>query len=296
MPLFWVVLKYWTYALVACWAAVKRPGTGPLMSEELPMVMVLSVIPGWFLNPAQEPAFTPATEAPPPFGVPAAEPPVAVEPEPAAAPVPPAAAGEPPDGASTAVLPVSPVPASDAVPVVSAPLPEPRLPETARLAARTSLGLSSEPPHAVGTSSASARTHAPTNLLRTAELLTPVSEPRTGPTSHNGRMWRRLHRKLEQVLEKLCRSCSHAVSTVDRRSACRGPRPVQRRPAASARCLATKRVAIRWVKPGASRPIRQATRAWRGATTIALPAATASSTWAARSSGSSGRLIPCPFR
>src|SRR3954466_5132154 len=125
MPLFWVVLKYCTYALVACWAAVKRPGTGPLMSEELPMVMVLSVIPGWFLKPAQEPAFTPGTAtAPPPVDVPPAEP-VAAPPV-----LPEAAVAAPPAGASTAVLPESPVPASEVLPVVSEALPEPRLPET----------------------------------------------------------------------------------------------------------------------------------------------------------------------
>src|SRR3954453_12260281 len=204
MPLFWVLLKYCTYALVACWAAVKRPGTGPLMSEELPIVIVLSVMPGWFLKPSHEPAFTPGTAAAAaPFGLPPVAPVEPVPPDvvPAAVPELPAAPVEPPEGASTVAAPGSPVPASPVAPVVSEPLPDPRLPDTARLADRTSFGLSSDPPQAVGTSSASARTHAPTNLLRTAELLTPVSEPRTGPTSHNGRMWRRLHRKLEQVLE-----------------------------------------------------------------------------------------------
>src|SRR5215217_1645186 len=49
-----VLLKYSTYARVACCAAVNRPGTGPLMSEELPIRIVSFVMPGPFLNPAQE--------------------------------------------------------------------------------------------------------------------------------------------------------------------------------------------------------------------------------------------------
>src|SRR5215212_8456215 len=154
-----VALKYWTYALVACCAAVNSPGTGPLMSEELPRVMVLSVMPFWFLKPAHEPALMP----------------------------------EPAGG----LLPPPPVPSLPSVPGVPASEPgavPPSSPATARFASSTSLGLSSDPPHAAGTRSANARAHAPTNLLRTAELLTPVCDPRTGPTSHNGPMWRRLHR------------------------------------------------------------------------------------------------------
>jgi hypothetical protein len=75
---------------------------------------------------------------------------------------------------------VSPVVAvvSPVVPVES--VPDPEVPRMAWFAARASFGLTSDPPHAVGTSMANPTRHAPTNLLRTAELLTPVCEPASG--------------------------------------------------------------------------------------------------------------------
>src|SRR4051812_37112720 len=128
------------------------------MSEELPIVIVLSVIPGWFLKPSHEPTLTPGTAAGlvPPLGLLPPLPPVApVLVVQVPVPVVVAAPVAVPLGASTAV-PVSPVdvPVSPDVPVVSVPAPEPRLPETARLAASTSLGLSSDPPHAARMNSA----------------------------------------------------------------------------------------------------------------------------------------------
>src|SRR4051812_9563149 len=103
------------------------------MSEELPIVIVLSVMPGWFLKPSHEPALTPGTAAAAaPFGLPPVDP-VPPDVVPAAVPVPPAPPVEAPEGASTVAAPGSPVPASPVAPVVSEPLPEPRLPDTARL-------------------------------------------------------------------------------------------------------------------------------------------------------------------
>src|SRR5690349_14546802 len=81
-----VLVKYWMKARLACWAAVKRPGTGPLMSEALPTLIVLLVIPVPFLKPAQDAALATtggAVAGPPPPGP--AGPPVAV---PAPGPVP----------------------------------------------------------------------------------------------------------------------------------------------------------------------------------------------------------------
>src|SRR5690349_2038837 len=100
------------------------------MSEELPIVMVLSVMPVWFLNPAQDAPLADGAAAPPPFvfGLPVdpvAVEPVVVDPVPVvAAPVDPAV------GASTLepVVPVLPVPVavlSLDVPVVSVLDPAP---------------------------------------------------------------------------------------------------------------------------------------------------------------------------
>src|SRR5690242_6640380 len=53
-------------AFVACCAEVNRPGTGPLMSDALAIVIVELVMPGPFLKPAQLAAAGPPGRPPPP--------------------------------------------------------------------------------------------------------------------------------------------------------------------------------------------------------------------------------------
>ena len=67
-------LKYSTYARAACWEASKMPGTGPEMSATLARVIVLSVMPVWFLKPSHEPAFAVPVGEPLPFDLPPASP------------------------------------------------------------------------------------------------------------------------------------------------------------------------------------------------------------------------------
>src|SRR6478672_11866525 len=78
------------------------------MSEELPIVIVLSVAPGPFLNPSQLPALVPPSAAfwPVPWGVPPllVEPPV---PPPPPVVVPPASVPTPPWTAPPAVVPLT---------------------------------------------------------------------------------------------------------------------------------------------------------------------------------------------
>ena len=50
-----VELKYATYAVTAACADLNRFGTGPLRSATFAIVIVESVIPDWFLKPAQLP-------------------------------------------------------------------------------------------------------------------------------------------------------------------------------------------------------------------------------------------------
>src|SRR3954463_4206276 len=86
-----VALKYATYAFTASWLPSKRPGTGPETSELLPIVIVLSVMPVWFLNPLHEPALVlpVAALSPVPSVPPPEPPPVAVVDPPSVAVVPP---------------------------------------------------------------------------------------------------------------------------------------------------------------------------------------------------------------
>src|SRR6187549_3291376 len=54
----WLALKYATYACTARCASWNRPGTRPVMSEALAIVMVLSVMPVPFFSPVQFPGVT----------------------------------------------------------------------------------------------------------------------------------------------------------------------------------------------------------------------------------------------
>jgi hypothetical protein len=142
------------------------------MSEELPIVMVLSVMPVWFLKPSQDPAFTPMPP-PPALALPGFPPDPLVPAVPAVPSVPPVVPV--PVVAASVGVPVSvvPVPASVVpVPVVSEPLPD--TPSTSRLASSAAFGSIADPPQAAVTNNAKVTRHTTISLLRTAELLTPV--------------------------------------------------------------------------------------------------------------------------
>src|SRR5689334_18383935 len=139
------------------------------MSEELPILITLSVIPVLFLKPAHEPALMPLPagvfEVPPVLVPPVLVPPVLVPP--------------------VLVPPVTGCPefGSTDVPVfgLTTVLPFPPCPSTRWFALSASLGEIEDPPQAVGTSSMSATAPTPSSrrarvdpaTLRTAVLLTP---------------------------------------------------------------------------------------------------------------------------
>src|SRR3954451_11257366 len=143
-----VELKYAAYARVACWADSKMPGTGPEMSATFAIVIVLSVMPVWFLKPLQEPALVlpVAALSPVPWVPPAgaSEPPPVLPPPVVLVPPPAVEPGTEPSGDAPPSEPPAAVPAP---PTACAPV-----------ALATVLGSSCEPHAASATHRAAAAT------------------------------------------------------------------------------------------------------------------------------------------